>query len=353
MRIRTWTGWVGLAVGALWLAGCSGGGTSEQPKTEPGKAGGAQKAEGVVWAKDKLRITMIAKSDNNPVFPTARKGAEDAAKELSAQTGVQIEIDWRTPPTENAEEQAKRLQQAVNDGTDVALMSLSDAAKVTNAINDAVAKGVPVMTFDSDAPGSKRFAFYGVDDIETGQLVMDELAKVIGEKGNVAILAGNQNAPNLQKRVQGVREAAKKYPGVKILGVFYHVESPQDAAKEVLNAMNANPEINAWAMVGGWPLFTPSLLNLDPNKVKIVAVDCLPEQLPYVEKGIAPVLLAQPTYKWGYDSVKIIADKLLYGKEVPEVTKMQLVRVSKETLKDWAQQLKEWGFDKVDPKYLQ
>jgi len=352
MKIRTWAGWTGLATLALLLAGCSGGGgQAEQTGLESAKP--AQKAEGVVWKKDKLRITMIAKSDNNPVFPTARKGAEDAAKELSAQTGVQIEIDWRTPPTENAEEQAKRLQQAVNDGTDAALMSLSDAAKVTNAINEAVDKGVPVMTFDSDAPDSKRFAFYGVDDIETGQLVMKELAAVIGGKGNVAILAGNQNAPNLQKRVQGVKDEAKKYPGVKIVGVFYHIESPQDAAKEVLNAMNANPEINAWAMVGGWPLFTPSLLNLDPNKVKIVAVDCLPEQLPYVEKGIAPVLLAQPTYRWGYESVKIIVDKLVYGKDVPEITKMQLVRVTKDTLTDWAKQLKEWGFDKVDPKYLQ
>ncbi|MEJ5171406.1 MAG: substrate-binding domain-containing protein [Fimbriimonadales bacterium] len=352
MKIRTWAGWAGLATLALALAGCSGGGG--QTETTGGEsAAPANKAEGVVWKKDKLRITMIAKSDNNPVFPTARKGAEDAAKELSAQTGVQIEIDWRTPPTENAEEQAKRLQQAVNDGTDAALMSLSDAAKVTNAINEAVDKGVPVMTFDSDAPDSKRFAFYGVDDIETGQLVMKELAAVIGEKGNVAILAGNQNAPNLQKRVQGVKDEAKKYPGVKIVGVFYHIESPQDAAKEVLNAMNANPEINAWAMVGGWPLFTPSLLNLDPNKVKIVAVDCLPEQLAYVEKGIAPVLLAQPTYRWGYESVKIIVDKLVYGKDVPEITKMQLVRVTKDTLKDWAKQLKDWGFDKVDPKYLQ
>ena len=83
---------------------------------------------------------------------------------------------------------------------------------MTGAINDAVARGVPVMTFDSDAPDSKRFAFYGVDDVKTGQAVMDELAKQMGEKGSVAILAGNQNAPNLRKRVEGVKEAAKKYP---------------------------------------------------------------------------------------------------------------------------------------------
>ena len=70
--------------------------------------------------------------------------------------------------------------------------------------------GVPVATFDSDAPSSKRFVTYAIDDIKCGEQVMDELARAMGDKGVVAILAGNQNAPNLQKRVQGVKNAAKK-----------------------------------------------------------------------------------------------------------------------------------------------
>jgi ribose transport system substrate-binding protein len=41
---------------------------------------------------------------------------------------------------------------------------------------------------------------------------MFELAREMGNKGVVAILAGKQNAPNLQKRVEGVKEEAMKYP---------------------------------------------------------------------------------------------------------------------------------------------
>ena len=66
---------------------------------------------------------------------------------------------------------------------DAILISASDAGKVTGAINDAVDRGVPVMTFDSDAPQSKRFAFYGVDDDKTGQQTMAELAKVMDGQG--------------------------------------------------------------------------------------------------------------------------------------------------------------------------
>ena len=136
------------------------------------------------------------------------------------------------------------------------------------------------MTFDSDAPESQRFAFYGVDDIKTGQAVMDELAKQMGESGSIAILAGNQNAPNLRNRVEGVKQAAAKYPKIKIVDTFYHIETPQDAAAEVIRVQNAYPQIQGWAMIGGWPLFTQTLLtDLDPKKVKIVAVDGLPAEV--------------------------------------------------------------------------
>jgi len=296
---------------------------------------------------------MVAKSSTNPVFLSARTGAEAAAQELSQKHGINIVIDWRTPPTEDGQVQAQRIAQAVNEGVDAILISCSDAGKVTGAINDAVDRGVPVMTFDSDAPASKRFAFYGVDDIETGQKVMAELAQQLNASGNVAILAGNQNAPNLQKRVEGVMQKATEYPEIKIIGTFYHIETPQDSAAEVLRVNGAYPEITGWAIVGGWPLFTKTLLSdIDPTKIKIVAVDALSAQLPYVEKGIAPVLLAQPTYLWGYVSVEKIIDRIYLNREVPVMNRMELVRVTKENLGTWARQLKEWGFTDVPEEYL-
>ena len=97
------------------------------------------------------------------MFLAARRGAETAAKDVRA-TGVPIQVDWLTPPQEDGQIQAQRIPQAVNEGANAILISCSDAGKVTGAINDAVVRGVPVMTFDSDAAQSKRFAYYGVDD---------------------------------------------------------------------------------------------------------------------------------------------------------------------------------------------
>jgi len=333
-------------VGSVACGGDKGGAAAGGEKAAP--AGGPAAAGGPIT------IAVIAKSSNNPVFLAARTGAEAAAKEISARPGgPQVRVTWLTPPQEDGQVQAQRIQQAVNDGADAILIAASDAGKVAGAIDDAVGRGVAVMTFDSDVPQSKRFAYYGVDDMEVGRTVMRELATQMGDKGAVAILAGNQNAPNLQRRVQGVKDEATRHPGIKIVNVFNHIETPQDAAAEVLRVNNAYPEVNGWAMVGGWPLFTQTLLtDLDPARYKVVSVDALPAELAYVDKGIAPVLLAQPVYQWGYVGVQTIVAKLHDHKDPPQIIPMQTVRVSKENLGQWARQLRDWGFTDVDPQYL-
>lgn len=196
-----------------------------------------------VTGKKTVVITMIAKSTTNPVFLAARTGAKQAADDLSAKYGIKVTIDWRTPTTESAQEQFDDIHTAIAKKSDAILISCSDANKVTDAINDAVAAGIPVMTFDSDAPQSKRFACYGTDDLDCGKQVMDTLAKQLGEKGTVAILSGNQSAPNLQKRTKGAQDEAKVYPNIKVVGPFYHAETPKDATNEVTKQMAAHPDI--------------------------------------------------------------------------------------------------------------
>lgn len=329
----------------LALAAC--GGTGGDTAAAGDSAGGA-----AAGAKT-FTIAMIAKSSTNPVFLSGRQGADAAAAELTKETGVTVKIDWLTPPNEDGAVQAQRVAEAANSGANAILLAASDAGKLVGAVNSAVERGVPVMTFDSDVPNSKRFSFYGGDDVKMGEQIIDELQAQMGGKGKVAIFAGNQNALNLQARVRGVKEAAKKYPGITIVDAFYHAETPQDAAAEVIRVKNAYPDITGYAMVGGWGLFTRTLLtDLDSAKVKIVAIDALPAQLAYVEAGLAPVLFAQPVFNWGYVSVKTIFDHVYKKQPVGEKVQMDLIKVSKENLGTWARQLKDWGFTDVDPKYL-
>jgi len=308
-------------------------------------------------APRELKIAVVAKSSSNFVFLPARRGAEDAAQALSRTLGARIEVAWLTPDHEDAALQAAAVRQAVSQGMGAVLIACSEAGTLTPAINQAVERGLAVMTFDSDAPGSRRFAFYGADDADVGEKVMAEVAGLLSGRGKVAVLAGNAAAPNLKARADAARRTAGRFPGLEVVEVVHHVETPQDAVAAVLKTEAAHPDLAGWAMVGGWPLFRSSqslafMEDLKKRGLKVVAVDALPEQLSYVDRGLVPVLWAQPTYLWGKVGVESIVDKVLLGKTVPERVTMDLVRVSRQNLGSWSRQLKGWGFSGIPDEYL-
>ena len=295
--------------------------------------------------KKKVLLGFVAKSLSNDVFQAAQVGAADAAKELGPKYNAEVQLEIRTPNDEDATKQAEAIEALARMGAQGIAVSCSEANTVTPSIDKAVSRGVQVMCFDSDAPNSKRFAYYGTDDKSCGERTVDVLAKAMGEKGTIAILAGNQSAPNLQNRVAGAKEALKKYPNMKLNepGVFYHVETPEKAAEAVQQAQNANPGIQGWAMIGGWPLFTANALKWPAGSIKVVAVDALPAQLGYVKDGYVEALLAQDCYGWGTKSVEILLDKIVKNQSPPDVKVIDpLTMVTKENVDSYAENWKKW-----------
>ncbi|MFI4945729.1 MAG: substrate-binding domain-containing protein [Burkholderiales bacterium] len=303
-----------------------------------------------------LRIALIAKSEANFVFLSARRGAEAKAAALSKQLGAAISVVWMTPQKEDAALQAELIRKAVKDKADAILLSASDGPSLVSVVNEAVDAGVEVMTFDSDVAGSKRFAFYGPDDGDLGEKVAHDLVTLMGGKGQVAVLAGNPNSNNLKARAEGARKGFAKSADIDFAGVVNHVETPADAVSEILKFDAAHPQLTGWAMIGGWPLFrssqSPAMMNeIQKRNLKVVAVDALPEQLVYLERGLVPVLWAQPVYDWGTVGVSTIADKVLLKKTPPRTIRMEPIRVTRDDLKTYAQKLHGWGFT-VPQEYL-
>ncbi|MCL4220771.1 MAG: substrate-binding domain-containing protein [Phycisphaerales bacterium] len=294
---------------AIGIAACDNNSSSTGGSPPKNTAGPKQKEHYV--------IGLVAKSQVNPVFQAARVGAEDAARDLSAKYDIEVEIRWQTPAQEDAQQQAQYVEQLKASGVNGIAISCIDANLLNGALKDAVDNGTVVMTFDSDAPNSGRMAYYGVDDKAAGAAVMKALAEQLGGKGVVAVLAGNQAATNLQNRVAGVRAEAAKYPEISIIDVYYHPETANDAAAKMQQVQNANPQITGWALVGGWPLYTDNALDGVYEHARVVSLDPLPLPLQYLKKGQVQVLIGQPYYGWGYESVQYIVEKLHNAQNPP------------------------------------
>lgn len=325
-------------------ASAAAGASSSESHSTPAPAGAksATKSPANPSAKS-YTFGVIAKSQGNPVFQAARTGAFDGAKKIGEEMGVTIEINWRTPNNEDAQAQAQFVEQLVSSGVDGIAISVSDAKVLTAAINAAVEKGVPVVTWDSDAPESKRFAYYGIDDVEAGREVARQLVKSMGDSGVVAILAGNQNAPNLQARVRGVREELAKHSAITIKDTYYHAETAPEAVARLKQVQDANPDITGWAMVGGWPLFTEKALDGIYDKAKVVSVDTLPQQLEYVRKDQVAALVGQDCYGWGFESVRLLANKVHKNQDPKGVINhFDLAIVTKQNVEEYAGLWQKW-----------
>jgi ribose transport system substrate-binding protein len=293
----------------------------------------------------KVTIGVVGKSQSNPVFLAAFAGARIAAKEFSAKYSIDVLIDWRTPQIENPQEQAQAVDNLSRSGAAGIAIACSDANILTPSINKAVDHGTQVVCFDADAPLSKRFAYYGSDNAEFGAALMKELAREMNEKGVIAVIGGNKNALNLQRRVQAVQAELKKYPSMKLLhnGIFYHDEIPEKSLEVLIHAQKSNPEIGGWVLVGGWPLWVKDGIKWKPGQVKIVACDALPNELEYVKSGHAQVLLAQGCFLWGYKSVELLLKKILLKQNPADVFIADPpTRVTIENLDEWSLNWKKW-----------
>ena len=105
-------------------------------------------------------------------------------------------------------------------------------------------------------------------------------------------------------------------------------------------------------MVGSWAFFGEKLLNnIEPGKIKIVAVDALPVQFEYIEKNYVQVLLGQPTFTWGEITVQTVIDKIYLKKKVEEIIRLNPIPVTIKNLGGWSRQLRAWGYKEI-PKNI-
>ena len=252
-------------------------------------------------APQKLRFAVIPKALDIPVFNYAKIGAERAAAELG-----NVEILWNAPATADQLKQKEILESFITQRVDGIAISALNGEYLAPTINRAIEAGIPVVTWDSDAPTSRRIAFYGVDDFRSGQIMGEEAIKLLNGTGTVAIIT-SAGATNLQRRLDGVRDALSKAPGITIVDTYDIKEDAVRAGEMISTGTRRHPDLGAWISVGGWPVFTRNALDaVDPAKTKVISFDTVQPALDLMRAGKAHVLLGQKYFGWGEEPVRLL-----------------------------------------------
>jgi ribose transport system substrate-binding protein len=247
-----------------------------------------------------LRFAFIPKALHIPVFDYAKIGAEKTAREIGG-----IEILWRAPETTDELRQKEIFESFVAQRVDGIAISCLNGDLLTASIDRAIEAGVPVVTWDSDAPKSKRLAFYGVNDYEAGKVLGNGLVELLGGRGRIAVLT-SLGADNLQKRLDGARSAIDA-AGIEVVEVFDVRDDAVRAAEVIASATQRYPDLDGWLSVGGWPVFVRNALDpVDPSQTLVAAFDTIPPAPQLVREGRVQLLVGQKYFGWGSETVRIL-----------------------------------------------
>jgi ribose transport system substrate-binding protein len=270
-----------------------------------------------------LTIAWIPKALDNPVFELGRLGAVQRAAELSQNGPVEVEILYVGSVTSDPAEQVRIIEDTITRKVDAIAISCNDPTACIYPINQAVEAGIPVMTWDADSPGSRRFAYLGLDNYQAGIAAADLLVTAMGQQGEVAILTGVPGAYNLEERIRGFKDGIVYFPEIEIVTTVYCDDDINLGVQLVEETMQVYPHLNGWFFTGLWPLMADrGSMPLWENAVlegsaKTVAFDTLPVELELLRDDYLSGLVGQKYWSWGYDTVQIVYDHLINGQAYP------------------------------------
>ncbi|KRQ16591.1 sugar-binding protein [Bradyrhizobium manausense] len=282
------------------------------------------------------KFAVVPKAMNNPFFDVARDGCLKRAKELG-----NVECIYKGPIEHEPATQAQIIQDFITQKVDGLAISVADVASMTKSIEAATAAGIPVITFDADAPGSKRIAYIGTNNKDFGLALGKQLLQLRPEGGKYAMVSGGPGAKNLAERVDGVREALKGSKWVEVQGspTFCNDDSTL-AVQQMSDLRTATPDLAAIVPVGGWPMFAPegfkafvnkNKKDIDSGKLTLVVADTLKMQLELLRDGYSNALTGQRPFEMGEKSMDTLL-AIKKGQKVPEVIYTGLDLVTKDNV---------------------
>ena len=282
------------------------------------------------------KFVIVPKAMNNPFFDVARDGCLKRAKELG-----NVECIYKGPVEHEPATQAQIIQDFVTQKVDGLAISVADVAAMTKSIEAATAAGIPVITFDADAPGSKRIAYIGTNNKDFGLALGKQLLQLKPEGGKYAIVSGGPGAKNLAERVDGVREALKGSKWTEVAGSpTFCNDDPALAVQQMADLRTATPDLGAIVPVGGWPMFAPegykafvnkNKKDIEAGKLTLVVADTLKMQLELLRDGYSNALTGQRPFEMGEKAMDALL-AIKKGQKVPEVIYTGLDLVTKDNV---------------------
>ncbi|MFZ2359440.1 MAG: ABC transporter substrate-binding protein [Anaerolineae bacterium] len=294
----------------------------EQPAAEPAAETAAEPAaetaaEPAAETAARPYIPVISKGFQHQFWQAVKQGSEQAAKDFN------VDITFEGPATEaEVDKQIEMLQAALAKNPAAICLAALDTQAVIPLLEEAKAKGIPVVGFDSGVDSDIPVATATTDNIAAAALAADKMAELIGGSGQVAVLVHDQTSrTGIDRRDGFVNQIKAKYPDIQIVNIDYgagdHLKST-DIAKAVIQA---NPNLKGYFGANEGSII--GVLNAvkelgKEGQIVVIGYDAGKQQKDAVRSGVEAGAITQNPVGIGYKCVEA-AVMALRGEAVPKI----------------------------------
>lgn len=251
--------------------------------------------------KRKLVIAMMPKAKGDPYFISCKQGADEAAKELG------IELLWDGPTDLDPAKQNEVVEAWITRGVDAIAVSVENKAGISTVLRKAREKGIKVITWDADAEKDARdFLINQATPQGIGYTLTDEAARILGGKGDFAIITASLSAANQNEWIKFIRERlAQKYPDLKLVAIQPSEGDRDRAFSETQTLLKVYPNVKLIMAIAApaVPGAAEAVKQSGRSDVKVTGLSLPNMCKPYIKEGVADSIVLWNTGDLGYLTV--------------------------------------------------
>jgi len=261
----------------------------------------AGKAAATPANSKKSVIAMMPKAKGDPYFISCRKGAEEAAKELGS------ELIWDGPTDLDPAKQNEVVEAWITRGVDAIAVSVENKEGISTVLRKAREKGIKVITWDADAEKDARdFLINQATPQGIGETLTDEAARIMGGKGEFAIITASLSAANQNEWIKYIKQRlAEKYPDLKLVAIQPSEGDRDRAFQETQNVLKVHPNVKLVMGIAApaVPGIAEAVKQSGRSDVKVTGLSLPNMCKPYVKEGIIDSIVLWNTADLGYLTV--------------------------------------------------
>jgi rhamnose transport system permease protein len=268
-------------------------------------------------------IAVMPKAKGDPYFVSCRVGAEQAAKEVGA------EMIWDGPAGLDPAKQNEVVEGWITRGVDAIAVSVENQAGISTVLRKARSRGIKVVTWDADAAPDARDYFINQATPEgIATTLTDEAARLLGNKGEFAVITGALTAANQNLWIEFIRKRVAKYPDLKLVTIRPSDDDRDKAFTETQGILKVHPGVKLIMGIAApaVPGAAEAVRQAGRKDVRVIGLSLPNLCKKYVHDGIIQSVVLWNTGDLGYLTV-LAANELINGRLNPGASSLTAGRL--------------------------